>query len=136
MLPWVSRLSARSHIMSSAFWARPMGAHRVVDASSAQPGLGDRKRLPFPPEQLLRWNSDVVIVDEGVRSLVARLAREADVANDVDARRTRSSPLNSGTNRELHYRHRQPGVVRRLSARSPWSMICDNSRDLYKVTGV
>src|SRR5215211_8330252 len=96
MLPWVSRLSARSHIMSSAFWARPMGAHRVVDASSAQPGLGDRKRLPFPPEQRLRWNSDVVIVDEGVRSLVARLAREADVANDVDTRRTRSSPLNSG----------------------------------------
>ena len=46
------RLSARSHIMSSAFWAAD-GPHGVMDTAPAEAGLGDDEGLALAAEQCL-----------------------------------------------------------------------------------
>ena len=50
--PLVRRLSARSHIMSRARFSTPDRAHRVVDATAAEPGLRDLESLAGLTEQV------------------------------------------------------------------------------------
>ena len=87
--------------MSSAFLAQSDRPHRVVDAAAAEARLGDGERLPLAAEQRLGRHPDVLVVDERVAALAARLAAEADVAHDVHPR---------GVGR--HQEHRHP-LVRR-----------------------
>ena len=68
------------------------GAHGVVDAPAAEAGLGDGEGLALAAEQGVLGHPHVLVVDEGVGAVAQRLAAEADVADDVDARACRSGP--------------------------------------------
>ena len=63
------------------------GAHRVVDAATAEAGLRDGERLALTAEQRVGRDAHVVVVDERVHALAERLTGEADVALDLHARR-------------------------------------------------
>ena len=74
-LPCDSRLSARSHIMSKASLHCAMRAHRVVDATAAEPTLREHLRAIFGAEQMVERHADVVVDDVVV---VARLGHDLD----------------------------------------------------------
>ncbi len=85
--PAVSRLSARSHIMSSAFWARPIVRIAWWMRPPPRRVWAMANAWPSPPSRASAGHAHVLVVDERVGALVQRLAAEADVADDVDAGR-------------------------------------------------
>ena len=63
----------------------------MVDPAAAEAGLGDGERLALAAEERLGRQAHVVVVDEGVGAVPLGLARQAHVADDLDARRVRGT---------------------------------------------
>ena len=66
---------------------QPDRAHGVVDAASAQTGLGDDEGLALAAEEGVGGDPDVLVMDQSVGALVQALAAQSQVAFDVDAGR-------------------------------------------------
>ena len=67
-----------------------------MDATPAQPGLGDGEGLALPAQQAVGRNADLVVVDQGMHALILGFTGQADVADHVDAGRVRGDQEHGG----------------------------------------
>ncbi len=65
--------------------------HGVVDAAATQPSLGYLKGVSLAPEQVLYWDTYVLVAHVGVATVVPVLVAQAEVVQHVDPRRCRSA---------------------------------------------
>ena len=83
--PLVSRLRARSHIMSKAFLAVPTERIGVVYSTPAQPGLGDLEPSPLLAHKILDRDAALVEPQVAVAAVAPALTAHAHVADQLQA---------------------------------------------------